>query len=165
MSIHETLEKAIPDALRDKNEVRLRTLRSLVAAMTNEAIAKHANPSGLLTVTERIAVTHDRLLTDDQALVVIRRAANQRKDSIEQFEKAGRSDLSKGEKEELAIIQAFLPATMKREEIETAAHAKIKELKLTLKADRGVLMGALMKSFKGKADGADVKAVVDSLLS
>jgi uncharacterized protein YqeY len=148
--IHEQLKKSIPDAMRARDEVKLRTLRSLVAAMTNEVVAKKRKP--------------DEFLTDDEAITVLKRAANQRKDSIEQFEKASRHDLADPEKLELAIIEAYLPAQMSHADIEAAVKAKIAELGITAKADTGKLLGALMKDLKGKADGGAVKTVVDSLL-
>ena len=150
MAIHETLKSSIPDALRAKDEVKLRTLRSLVTAMTNEVVAKKRKP--------------DEFLTDDEALAVLKRAASQRKDSIDQFEAAGRQDLANPERAELALIESYLPAMMPREEIETIARAKMAELGVSGKADAGKFTGALMKELKGKADGADVKAVVDALL-
>ena len=165
MAIQETIEKQIQEALRAKDEVRLRTLRSLFAAMTNESIALYAGTGGSSTLSERVEGTHHRFLSDEEAISVIRRAAKQRKDSIEQFEKAGRTDLSKTEKEELAIIEVYLPALMKREDIEKIGREKMIALKLSLPADRGTLMGALMRDLKGQADDGDVKTVVDSLLS
>src|SRR3989344_5199304 len=151
MAIHETLKKSIPDALRAHDEVKLRTLRSLVTAMTNEVVAKKRKP--------------DEYLIDDEALAVIKRAVNQRKDSIEQFEKASRTDLVEAEKLELALLESYLPAMMSRDEILVIAKAKMAELGVSSKADAGKFTGALMKELKGKADGGDVKAVVDSLLS
>lgn len=151
MAIHETLKKAIPDALRAHDEVRLRTLRSLVTAMTNEVVAKKRKP--------------DEYLTDDEAIAVLKRASNQRKDSIEQFEKGGRPELAVPEKAELVIIDSHLPRMMPREEIETIARAKMAELGVSSKADAGRLTGTLMKELKGKADGGDVKVVVDTLLT
>ncbi|MFA6348772.1 MAG: GatB/YqeY domain-containing protein [Candidatus Paceibacterota bacterium] len=151
MTIHETLKHSIPEALRAHDEVRLRTLRSLVTAMTNEVVARKRKP--------------DEFLTDDEAIAVLKRAANQRKDSIEQFEKASRGDLAEPEKAELAIIEAYLPAQMSRDEILTIAQAKMTEMGITSKADAGKFTGALMKELKGQADGGDVKAVVDNLLS
>lgn len=147
--IHEQLKKSIPDAMRAKDEVKLRTLRSLVTSMTNEVVAKKRKP--------------DEFLTDDEALAVLKRAASQRKDSIEQFERASRNELAEPEKAELAIIETYLPTMMSREEIETVVKAKIAELGAD-KSKAGQLTGAVMKELKGKADGADVKAVVDSLL-
>lgn len=150
MSIHETLKKSIPDAMRAHDAVKLQTLRSVITQMTNEVVAKKRKP--------------DEFLTDEEALVVLKRAANQRKDSIEQYVKGGRPELAEPEKLELAIIESYLPTLMSREEIETIAKAKMAEMGITSKADAGKFTGALMKDLKGQADGADVKAVVDSLL-
>lgn len=151
MAIHETLKKSIPDALRAHDEVKLRTLRSLVTAMTNEVVAKKRKP--------------EELLTDEEAVAVLKRAANQRKDSIEQFTKGDRQDLAEPEKAELALIESYLPTMMSREDIEKVAKAKMAETGVASKADAGKFTGMLMKELKGKADGADVKAVVDGLLS
>jgi uncharacterized protein YqeY len=159
MTIHETLKQSIPDALRAHDEVKLRTLRSLVTAMTNEVVAKKGKPF--------------EFLVDDDSIAVLKRAANQRKDSIEQFEKASRNDLAEPEKLELAIVESYLPTMMSREEILVIAQTKMAELAKTaeggspgasLEALRGKFTGALMKDLKGKADGGDVKAVVDNLL-
>ncbi|HYF28741.1 MAG TPA: GatB/YqeY domain-containing protein [Candidatus Paceibacterota bacterium] len=151
MSIHESIKAGIPEALRAKDEVRLRTYRSLAAAMTNEVVAKKRKP--------------DEFLTDEEAMAVLKRAANQRKDSIQQFEAGGRSELAATEQEELAVIEALLPTQMGKEEIEAIARAKMAEMGITDKKDMGRFMGALMQEFKGRADGGDVKAVVDSLFS
>ena len=151
MSIHETLKQSIPDALRAHDEVRLRTLRSLVTAMTNEVVAKKRKP--------------DEFLVDEEAITVLKRASNQRKDSIGQFEKASRNDLAEPEKAELTIIESYLPSQMSREEIIPIAKAKMGELGISSKADAGKFTGALMKDLRGKADGGDVKAIVDRLLS
>ncbi|MDE2173610.1 MAG: GatB/YqeY domain-containing protein [Patescibacteria group bacterium] len=151
MTIHENLKQSIPEALRARDEVRLRTLRSLVTAMTNEVVAKKRKP--------------DEFLTDEEAVTVIKRSANQRKDSIEQFEKAARTDLAEPEKAELAILESYLPAQMSREEIATFARAKMAELGVSSKTEAGKFTGNLMKELKGKADGGEVKAVVDGLLS
>ncbi len=150
MTIHEAVKAGIPDALRAKDEVRLRTLRSLVTAMTNEVVAKKRKP--------------DEFLTDEEALAVVKRSANQRKDSIEQYEAAGRGDLAEPEKAELTILEAFLPAQMSKEEVEVAVKAKMAELGVTDKAKAGQLTGAVMKDLKGKADGGLVKEVVEGLL-
>ncbi|MEJ0053349.1 MAG: GatB/YqeY domain-containing protein [bacterium] len=150
MTIHETIKAGIPEAMKARDAVRLETLRSLVTAMTNEVVAKKRKP--------------DEFLTDEEALAVLKRSANQRKDSIEQFTNAGRAELAGKEKAELAIIETLLPSMMGREEIETIARAKMAELGISGKAEAGRFTGMLMKELKGKADGADVKAVVDALL-
>lgn len=149
MTIHESVKAGIPEALRAKDEARLRTLRSLTTAMTNEVVAKKRKPN--------------EFLTDEEALAVLKRAANQRKDSIEQFEKAGRPELAVPEKEELAIVESFLPAQMSREDVEKVVKEKIASMGAD-KSKAGMLTGAVMKELKGQADGGMVKEVVDSLL-
>lgn len=137
--------------MRAKDEVRLRTLRSLVTMMTNEVITKKGKPTDFLA--------------DEDALAVVKRAASQRKDSIEQFDAAGRTDLSEPEKAELAILESYLPAMMPYEEVLKIAVAKATEMGISAKSEAGKFMGALMKDLKGQADGNDVKKAVDSLLS
>lgn len=136
-------------AMKAKDEVRLRTLRSLSTAMTNEVVAKKRKP--------------DEFLTDDEAMAVLKRAASQRKDSIDQFTKGGRPELAEPEQAELSVIESFLPAQMSREAIEAIAKAKIAEMGAD-KSKMGILMGAVMKETKGAADGTLVKEVVESLL-
>src|ERR1700687_352989 len=114
MALHQSIKASIPEALKARDEIKLRTLRSLVTAMTNEVVAKKRKP--------------DEFLTDEEAVAVLKRAANQRKDSIEQFEKGGRSELAEPEKAELAIIESYLPSMMSREEITVIAKAKMTEL-------------------------------------
>jgi len=143
------LKEQMKAAMKAKETVKLNVVRGLLSAMTNEAVAKGKGPDGVLS--------------EDEVLTVITRAAKQRKDSIEQFEKGGRPELAVGEKEELAIIQAMLPAQMSHDEIVAAAKAKAAELGVTDKTGANKLMGMLMKDLKGRADGNDVKAVVDGM--
>jgi len=150
MALHQDIKAGIMAAMKAKDEVRLRTLRSLSTAMTNEVVAKKRKP--------------DEFLTDDEALAVVKRAASQRKDSIEQFLKGGREELAQPEREELMVIESFLPAQMPREEIVALAKAKIAELGAE-KSKMGMLMGAIIKETKGAADGSVVKEVVESLLA
>lgn len=149
--IHESIKAGIPDAMRAKDAVRLQTMRSLTTAMTNEVVAKKRKP--------------DEFLTDEDALIVLKRAANQRKDSIEQYEKGGRPELAEVERAELLIIESFLPEQMSREQIEEVVRAKIAETGVTDKSGAGKLTGAVMQELKGKADGGLVKEVIDSLLA
>jgi uncharacterized protein len=145
------LKEMMKDAMRAKDSVKLGVVRGLMSAMTNEAVTKGKGPDGVLS--------------DEEVLTVLTRAAKQRKDSIEQFEKGGRPELAEGEKAELAIIQAMLPAQMSHEEIVAAAQTKAAELGVTDKTGANKLMGMLMKDLKGRADGNDVKAVVDGMFA
>lgn len=132
-----------------KDSVKLTVIRGLMSVFTNELVSLGRTPQSELT--------------DEEVLAVIRRAVKQRKDSIEQFEKGGRADLADSEKAELNILEKYLPAMMSQDDIRAFAEAKKAELGVTDKAKVGLLMSALMKDLKGKADGGDVKAVVESL--
>jgi len=151
MALHTDIKGMIKEAMIQKNEVRLLVLRGLLADFTNELVAKKRKP--------------DEILSDEDTLAVIKRAGKRRMDSIEQFRKGNREDLVKSEEAELEIIKAFIPAGMGKEEIKKIALAKKQELGISDKTKAGLLMNAVMKELKGKAEGGDVKAVVDELLS
>ena len=149
MALHQQIKDSLKDALKAKEEVRLRTIRSMMTAFTNEAVATGGTPQ--------------TLLTDEQALAVIKRLAKQRKESIVQYEAANRPELAVPEKAELIELETYLPQLMSREEILPIAEAKKAELGVEDKSKLGQLVGAVMKELAGKADGVDVKAVVESL--
>lgn len=150
MTIHEQIKETIKEVMRAKDMVRLNVVRGLLSAFTNELVAKKRKPSDTLP--------------DEEALEVVGRAVKQRKDSIAQFEKGGRNDLAESEKAELVYLEKYLPKMMSLEEILPIVEVKMKEMGVTDKSKVGMLLGALMKELKGKADGADVKATVDKLL-
>ena len=127
----------------------MRTVRSMLTAFTNEAVATGGTPQSELS--------------DKQVLSVIKRLAKQRKESIVQYEAANRPELAEPEKEELVVLESYLPQMMSEEEIRPVAEAKKAELGVDDKAKMGILVGAVMKELKGKADGGDVKKVVESL--
>ena len=149
MSLHEDIRASLKDALKAKEVVRLRTIRSMLTAFTNEAVATGGTPQ--------------TVLTDEQVLAVIKRLAKQRKESIAQYEAADRPELAEPEKDELVVLESYLPQTMSQDEIRPIAEAKKAELGISDKSKMGQLMGAIIKELGGKADGGDVKAVVESL--
>ena len=138
------------EAMKAKDAIRLSVIRGLLSAFTNDLIAKGKMPQDELT--------------DDEVLTLISRAVKQRKDSIEQFERGGRLELAEDEKEELAVLQAYLPAQMSRDEISAFVMEKIASENPS-KEKAGQFTGSIMKELKGKADGALVKEVVESILS
>lgn len=150
MTLQETIKEAIKDAMRAKDAVALDTLRGLSAAMSNESVTLGRTPADPLS--------------DEEALAVVRRGAKQRKDAIAQFEGAGRPELAVDEKAQLAIVEKYLPQMMSRDDIRPLAIAKAAELGAISKDQAGALMKALMVDLKGRADGGDVKAVVEDLL-
>ena len=146
--LHEQIKNNIKEAMLAKNTVLLETLRSMVAAFTNELVSKNRKPN--------------EFLSDEEALAVITRLSKQRKDSIEQYKKGNREDLVKEEEAQLTILETYLPKLMEKSEIEKIAKSKKEELNIDV-TKKGMLMQALMKDLKGKADGGIVKEVVDSL--
>lgn len=149
MSLQQDLKSQLKEAMMAKDAVKLSVIRGLMSAMTNELVATNRTPQSELT--------------DDEVLSLIRRGVKQRKDSIEQFSAAGRPELAESEQAELTVLEKYLPQMMSLDEIRTLALAKKDELGITDKAKAGMLTGALMKDLKGKADGTDVKNVVESL--
>ncbi len=149
--LHEKIKSEVKQAMLEKNQVKLGVVRGLLAAFTNELVNLKRKP--------------DEFLDDETVISVIRREAKKRKDSITQFEAGGRADLADAEKAELVFIEVYLPQLMSRDEIKKIAESKKTELGVSSKADAGKFTGALMKELKGKADGGDVKAVVDELLA
>ena len=148
-TLHSQIKEEVKDALRAKDTVRLTTLRGLLSAFTNELVATKRKP--------------DEQLNDEEVLSVITRATKQRKDSIEQFEKGGRDDLAKNEEVELSILEKYLPEMMNEDDIKKVVEDKKKELDIDDKAKIGMLLGAVMKELKGKADGSVVKGIAESL--
>lgn len=149
--IQEDIGKSIIEAMKSKDSVRLEVLRAIKTAFTNELVTLKRTPSDKLN--------------DDEALVVINRLAKQRKDSIEQYENGNRADLAKIEESELKILKEYLPEMMPEDELQKIAENKKKELEINDKSKSGILIGSLMKDLKGKADGSDVKRIVDSLFN
>lgn len=150
MTLHETIRGNIKTAMMAKDAVRLEVMRGLVTAFTNELVAKGKKPTDELG--------------DDEAIAVITRTAKQRKDSISQFQSAGRMDLVEEDTAQLKILEEFLPKLMSEEETEVFVKSKISEMGEVDKSKLGMFLGSIMKDLKGKADGAVVKTVVEKLL-
>lgn len=150
MDLHTQIKEELKTAMKAHDAVKLRTVRSMLTAFMNELVATGHTPQNLLD--------------DAGVLTVIKRLAKQRKDSIAQFETGGREDLAVVEREELIVLESYLPTLMSREEIKPIVEAKIAEIGAPDKSKMGMLIGSLMKELGGKADGADVKAVVEEVL-
>src|ERR1700733_13113136 len=131
--------------MRAKNATRLSVLRMLKAALMNAAIEK----SGA-----------DAKLNDADAVQVIRKQVKQRQDSIESFEKGGRPELAAKEKEELEMLNAYLPKGMNADELTAMVRETIAEVGATSKAQMGAVMKALQEKAAGRADGKTLSAEV-----
>ena len=144
--IHEKVQADIKEAMKARQADRLNCLRFLHSEIKNVGI------------NERIEIT------DEIALKVISRLAKQRRESIEEFRRAGRADLVQKEEAELAILDSYLPRGLSPEEIRSAVEAVIREVGATSKRDMGKVMKAAMERLAGRADGKAIQAVAASLL-
>jgi uncharacterized protein len=151
MSLKEKILGDIKSAMKAKETDRLRVLRSIKAKLMEKEIAERKGG--------------EASLSDEQATEVLMKAAKQRRESIEQFEKGGREDLAEAEKAELAIIEEYLPEMMDEDEVRKAVKDKIDEIGASGMDDMGKVMGALMKDLKGKAEGSVISSVVRDELS
>ncbi|MFJ7847342.1 GatB/YqeY domain-containing protein [Peribacillus sp. NPDC097224] len=147
MSLLERLNNDMKQAMKNKEKDKLSVIRMLKASLQNEALKQRQD------------------LTDDEELTVLSRELKQRKDSLQEFENAGRSDLVDKVRTELGYVEAYMPEQLSEEEISEIVKSTIEEVKATSKADMGRVMGALMPKVKGKADGSLVNKLVQQHLS
>lgn len=146
MGVLEQIGIEIKKAIKNRDDVVLRTLRMLKSDITYE----------------KTKGTED--LSDDKILEIIIRASKKRKEAIEEYQKGGRDDLAEKELSELEIIEKYLPKQFTEEEIQEIIEKKIDEHGEITKKDFGKIMGMLMKDLKGKADGLIVKRILNEKL-
>lgn len=151
MSIKDQIMADLKQAMKNKEQDRLRVLRSLKSKLLEREISERKGG--------------EASLSDEQTVEVLMKAAKQRKESIEQFEKGDRGDLADSEKKELEIIESYMPEMLSEDEIRDIAREKIDQLGAENMADMGQVMGAMMKELKGKAEGSLVSKVVKEELS
>jgi uncharacterized protein len=150
VNLSERVDSDLKTAMREKNALKLGVLRMLKAALMNAAIEKSS--------------AQDQL-NDADAVQVIRKQVKQRQDSIESFEKGGRAELAAKEKEELSMLQSYLPQAMSADEIAKIVRETIGEVGATSKAQMGAVMKAVQAKVVGRADGKTLSAEVQRQLS
>jgi uncharacterized protein len=149
MTLPERIDADLKDAMRAKDAGKLSVLRGLKSALKYAAIEKSAEGS----------------LDDSAAVQVVRKQVKQRQDSIESFEKGGRPELAAKEKEELEILNAYLPKGLSAEELSSLVRETIAEVGATSKAQMGAVMKALQAKVAGRADGKTLSGEVQKQLS
>src|SRR5215510_6680432 len=149
MTLQQRVDSDLKEAMRAKDATKLGALRLLKSALKYAAIEK----SGA-----------EAELSDAEATQVIRKQVKQRQDSIESFEKGGRTELASKEKEELSILNAYLPQAMTGDEVARAVRETIAEVGATSKAQMGAVMKALQAKVAGRADGKTLSAQVQKQL-
>jgi len=151
MSIKEKIMSDLKDAMKAKKADELRVLRSLKSKILGKEISERKGG--------------ESTITDEQVTEVLMKAAKQRKESIDQFEQGGRDDLVEKEKQELAIIESYLPEMMDEDAIRKEVQTQIEKMGASSMADMGKVMGVMMSRLKGKAEGGDVSRIVKEELS
>jgi len=140
------IERDLKVAMKSGEKRRVSTLRLLLSVLKNERINSR------------------RELTDEEAEAVTRRAVKQRKEAIEVYDRTGRADLAAAEKEELAILEAYLPQAMSEEELEVTVRAIISEKGFSSAKEVGQLMKELMARHRGRVDGKRAQEFARKLL-
>lgn len=149
MSLDANLNTEIKNAMLNKEEAKLRTLRAIKSAF-------------LLAKTEKSA---NGEISEEQELKVLQKLFNQRKESFEIFSKENRSELANKEKEEMDIIASYLPAQLSDEDLKVEIQKIIQETGASSMKEMGKVMGMASKQLQGKADGGRISALVKELLS
>lgn len=147
MSLQDQLAEELRAAMRSGDNLRRDVIRGLRSSLHNAQIAKGSE------------------LTEEEERGVLAREARQRRESIAEFEKGNRTDLVEKERGELAIIETYLPPAASREELRAAAEKVIAEVGAKGPGDRGKVMPRLISEFRGRAEGSEVAAVVNELLT
>ncbi|AUJ29879.1 MAG: GatB/YqeY domain-containing protein [Liquorilactobacillus hordei] len=147
MSLLDSLNNDLKTAMKAHDKETLSTVRMLKAAVTNE----------------QIKVGHT--LTSDEEVSVLSRELKQRKDSVDEFTSADRTDLVPALEKEIEIVERYLPEQLSEDDVKSIVEETIRQVGATSKADFGKVMGAVMPKLKGQADGKIVNSVVKSLLS
>ncbi|MFD2612742.1 GatB/YqeY domain-containing protein [Paenibacillus gansuensis] len=146
MSLSERLNDDMKQAMRDQDKFKLSVIRMIRSAVKN------------------LEIDLKRSLDDNEVLDILAREIKQRKDSLQEFEKAGRDDLASQVKAEIEIIGQYLPQQLTEEEIKVIVQQTIQEVGASSKADMGKVMSALMPKTKGRADGKLVNQAVQQFL-
>ncbi|GFR37406.1 hypothetical protein PRECH8_07020 [Insulibacter thermoxylanivorax] len=146
MNLTERLNEDMKQAMKNKDKFRLSVIRMIRSSIKN------------------LEIEQKRTLDDGEVLDILQREVKQRKDSLQEFTKAGRDDLAADVQAEVNIISEYLPEQMTEEEIKAVVQQTIQEVGASSKADMGKVMGALMPKVKGRADGRLVNQIVQQFL-
>lgn len=147
MNLIDRLAEDMKAAMKNKDKVRLSTIRMVRTAIKNMEIDKK------------------QALSDEDVLALFNRELKQRRDSLQAFEQAGRADLIEGVKEEIHVLEEYLPEQLNDEDLQTIIQEVIAELGATSKADMGKVMGSVLPKVQGRADGKRINAIVQVLLT
>lgn len=149
MSLEEKVMASLKTAMLAKDEKSLRSLRAIKSAIIIAKTAEGANGE----------------IKEEEEIKLLQKLVKQRKDSLEIYEKQNREDLAHKEREEITVIETFLPKQMGAEELTAIIRKIIVDTAASSAADMGKVMGAANKQLSGKADGKTISGIVKELLS
>jgi hypothetical protein len=147
MTLEERISQEIKAAMLAKQVVRLSALRMLKSAVGYAQIERKSDK-----------------LSDAEVVAIVQKEVKKRRDSIEQFERGGRAELAAKEREEMAVLETFLPPPLTAEELEQLVRASIQETGAASKKDMGSVIKAVQGKAAGRADGKTISALVGKLL-
>ncbi|QES89991.1 GatB/YqeY domain-containing protein [Rhizosphaericola mali] len=149
MSLEQNIMVELKEAMKSKDEATLRALRAIKAEIIKAKVEPGANGE----------------ITPEAEIKLLAKMAKERRDSAELYETQNRPELAAKEKEEIAVIEKFLPKQLSQEELDAEISAIIAQVGATSPADMGKVMGVASKSLAGKADGRAISTTVKSLLA
>ena len=147
MSLSDQIMSDMKQAMKDKDKIRLNTVRMIKSALMNE----------------KIKLGHD--LNPDEELTVLNREKKQREESIDEFVKAKRDDLIDTTKKELEVVESYMPKQLSKDELDKIISETVEEVGAKGKSDFGKVMKALMPKIKGRADGKQASDLVRNHLN
>lgn len=162
-ALKDQIQADLSDAIRNREETRKTALRMLISAVRNAEI-RTPPPGATDEQLAEMAKLPPVVLSDDEVVSIVQKQLKQRRDSIDQYEKARREDLAEKERAEAEILEAYLPQQASAEEIEAAAQKVIAETGASGPRDMGKVMPVLTKQFAGRADGRLINETVRRLL-
>ncbi|MCO6480650.1 MAG: GatB/YqeY domain-containing protein [Phaeodactylibacter sp.] len=148
MSLEERIAQDLKEAMKAKDQAALRGIRAVKAA---------------ILVEKTSGTKHD--LTEETEMKLLQKLVKQRKDSLEIYEKEGREDLAQTEREEIEVIERYLPKQLSEDELRVEIKKIIDEVGADSMKDMGKVMGAAQKKLAGKADGKTMSGIVKELLA
>ena len=147
MGLKDKIVSDIKEAMKSQDRERVATLRFLHSAIKNQEIE-----------------VRPKELTDEDVITVLKKLVKQRKDSIEQFDRAGRQDLVDKEKTELAVVEVYLPEAMPREQVEVIVEEVIASLNVTSMKQMGIVIKEIINRTAGAADNKTISEIVKTKL-
>lgn len=163
--LKEQIRKDLNSALKEKKELEVSVLRLLRAAIFNKEKAKRYKISKEKPEAKKEEIEKESELTNEEVMEVISSEIKKRKETILEFEKGKREDLAKKEKEEIEILQKYLPEQLSEDEIKKLAKETIEKIGVKEIKDLGKVMAELMPKVKGRAEGSLISRIVKEFLT